>query len=166
MNRWLRWVFAGALALLLWAAFQWLFPPPEKVIRQQLQRLARLLTVERQSSNFARLAAAGSVVELFAADVALNLSEVGQGLGEVQGRDGLREVVTAGLARVEQLAVEFPDVIIQVAADQQSAGALLSALAHINGERNANVAKIEMEWRVVEGQWRISRVTALPLLER
>lgn len=162
---WARAIWVLGVLVMIFVAFQWLFPSPEKVIRKRLNRLAGLISVSPGDSALKRMAAVSSIMELFASDVSLSLVDIGQGLGDVQGRDSLRELVVAGLARVERLELRFPDVVVIVGEDRQRATADVAAMAEVNRETTPTVARLDIEFRKEEGRWLIQRVTSVPLLK-
>ena len=148
---------AVGVALGVWL-FMVLFPGDDALIRRQLARLARTVSVQPRESPLARLAAGQKLGGFFSPDVIVRLKGAGSELGDIQGRAQLTQVVMAAQTRIQQAQIQFLDAELEVGADRESATAHLTALAHVNGDHNPAVQELKFSFRNIDGRWRIALV--------
>lgn len=138
--------------------FTVLFPGDDALIRRQLARLARTVSMPPRTSPLARLAKGQKLGGFFTPDVVVRLKGAGSELGDIQGRNQLTQMVMAAQTRIQQADIQFLDAELEVGADGESATAHLTALAHVNGDRSPAVQELKFSFRKIDGGWRIAQV--------
>jgi len=160
----IRIVLLAALAVQgvwLWTV---LFPSPEKVIRKHLTQLARTVSSSPNERDLARLAAARGVAGFFAANVELSVDLPELGHRDSMDREEISQLALMGRSRAGGLSDKFPDIIITVAPDKQSAMADLTVEAKVSGERDSIVREMKFTLRKTDGQWLITRIETVRTL--
>jgi hypothetical protein len=148
---------SGAVGLGVWL-FTVVFPGDDALILRQLASLARTVSLPPQTSPLARLAKGQKLGSFFTPDVVVRLKGAGAELGDIQGRAQLTQVIMAAQTRIQQAQIQFLDAELEVGADRESATAHLTALAHVNGDRNPAVQELKFSFRKIDGGWRIAQV--------
>jgi hypothetical protein len=159
-------LLAGLAALLLFWVYQKLFPPEETVIRKRLAALAQAASLRADQSPLMRLAGADKLRGFFTTDVDISLAGTGAEWARIRGRDQLMELVKASRVNVKQLEIQFLDEQVSVAEDRLTANVHLTAIAHVNGERNAYVQELKFHLRKTGGEWAVSKIELVETLRR
>jgi hypothetical protein len=154
-----------AIALIVWGVLL-LLPNEESRIRKRLVSLAQTASFGANASPIARLAAASQLPEYFTTDVEFDLTGANSYISNINGREALQQAAAGAATQLRQMQVEFVDVQVIVEPDQQNAIALLTVLAHINGERNSAVQMLKMNLRRPEKTWQVYKVETLKPLGR
>ena len=157
-------IFSAVLAL-LWVRREW-FPPPEIAIKKRLLAMASLASFSPNQAPLARLANASKLVDFFARDIEIRLAEAPPGLGRLSGRDNLREIILGARGQAQKMSVRFPDVLVTLNPDGDSALADLTAVVDVNTEANAMIQELRFTLRKEEGAWLVSRVESVKALDR
>jgi hypothetical protein len=149
----------------LWIGWHWLFPGDEAQIVAVLDRIADGVSSGAEEGDMGRLARAASLRHEFAPDVTV---DAGPPFQRLTGREAIIGAAarTAGVAR--NLSITFPDVSIAVAADRQSATAVVTAEARFDdvGGPGLDARELELAFTRHEGHWVISAVTLVAPLQR
>jgi hypothetical protein len=150
-----------ALVLWLWSA---LFPGPERIIRQQLARVAQTASFTASEGLLARAHNASKLAGYFSVDAQVSLDASGHGSYTFNGRNEIMQAAAGARSAGGALAVEFLDVAVVLAADRLSATADLTAKAKIPGERDFYVQEVKFILKKIDGDWLIVRVETVKTL--
>ncbi|HXH05694.1 MAG TPA: nuclear transport factor 2 family protein [Vicinamibacterales bacterium] len=146
------------------AALWWWWPDEARQIRGRLSELARLASSPASGGLDAAMRAA-RLASFFTPDVVV---ETAPGDPPIRGRERLLALATR--APDADYELELVDVDVTVGADRSFALAHLTAklTARRGGEPWIDARELEVELRPdgSSGEWVISRVTAVPPLER
>lgn len=145
-------------------AFQTLFPSPQKVIRKRLVELARLASFEANEAPLAKLINAQKLGSYFAAGVEVALDMPGRGPQTFNGRDELIQAATAARTQLSALNVQFPDIVVIVASDGQSAEANVTVKARIGGQSELYIEEMKFSLEKFKGDWLIHRIESVNTL--
>ena len=145
-------------------AFQTLFPSPQKVIRKRLVELARIASFEANEAPLAKLVNAQKLGSYFAARVEVDLDMPGRGLQTFNGRDELIQAAAAARTQLSAMDVRFPDIVVIVASDGQSAEANVTVRAQIGGQRELYIEEIKFSLEKLGGDWLIHRIESVNTL--
>jgi hypothetical protein len=148
------------------SVYRQLFPPAELAIRNRLLALASLASFSPNEAPLARMAKASRLVDFFARDIDIRLTEAPSGLARLTGRENLREVILGARSQAQRMSVHFPDLEVAVSPDGQSATAALTAVVDVNGEANTMVQELKISLRKEGGTWLIARIDSLKALDR
>lgn len=151
----------GGLAFWLWII---LFPSPEKAVLKKIASLAATATFRVDDSNLTRAAKAGNLVSLFAADAQIILDAPGQGARTLAGSDEIHAAALGGFASLPQLKVQFLDVTVRIAADQQTADATCTAKVNAGDSKDFGVQEMHFQLKKVDGNWLITRAETVKTL--
>lgn len=151
----------GALAVWAWLA---LHPSPERLIRRQLDGVARAASFGPNQGMLAKLASAESLANYFSTNVDIKIDVPGRQEHRLAGREEIQQAALAARGTVQGLTVTFPDVTIIVNADQQSAVADLTLQAQVSGEQDMVVQEVKVTLRKINGQWLITKVETVRTL--
>jgi hypothetical protein len=152
------------LAILLLAAavfgaywlWGWMHPPPEKVIRRQMNKLADSLST-RAEGNIARAAAVNRTLSLFTSDVFINgegMSRVGE---SISGKTELQQALFAARKQLEG-EVTFEEIHVTVGPEQTNAVVTFSAVARLVDQSQPYSQDIKAQFQKIDGNWLIARV--------
>jgi hypothetical protein len=165
MKRAVRLVLLG----LLIAAGVWLytvfFPAPEKVIRKQLTRVARLASITPDQSLLSRGASIQELANCFDSQVEITLNSR-SGPEQITGRDGIIETAKLAHTTYKRLRIDFLDMNVTLAPDKQSATVNLTAKATSSEEMDFQVQEFKITLKKVNGEWLIIRIEAISTLSR
>ena len=150
----------GGVAFLIWYFF---FPPPERVIRKNLAGLAEEVS-ERPQGNIATMANVNSIAGYFHPQVSLNLQGFGRGVEVISSRGEVQRMALAARQQVGWLEVEFNNVHVQVAEDQQSARVNLTALVRFEGQEQPLVQDVRVEFEKMDRDWLIRSIQPIQLI--
>jgi ketosteroid isomerase-like protein len=151
-------VIAVVAAVVLYAAWGWLFTSDEARVRAAIEELATTLSSEA-SDPLGQVAAIGALRRQLAADVVVNTG----GGAQVRGRDAVagfwqRVRTSSGAIRVRVFDVE-----VAVAPDGRSADA--SGVAEVTREPNGvperELREVQATFVAEDGEWRLARATTV-----
>jgi hypothetical protein len=159
-----RVVLLAALAALAFWLWTILFPSPEKIIRRQLEEVAKHASFTADESAVVRLAGAQSLAGYFSTNAEVNLDTLEEGQYDFIGRDQITQAALAAGSVLGSLSVKFLDVSVTVAPNKQSATADLTVDANVSGQPNTIVNEVKITLRKISGQWLITRVETIRTL--
>jgi len=161
MVRWIRpilvVVLLGAAAFGIW---RFLFPPPEKVIRKNLEKLAAAVS-ENPQGNIARVAGANRIASFFHAEVTVNLQGFGREVEAINGRSELQQMAMAARQNVGNISMAFPNIHVTVAPDRETAQAIVSVVVNLNRGGDPIAQDLKLGFAKVERAWLIKTVEPL-----
>lgn len=165
MRRWLISLILviGISGLGFWA-WRVFLPSPDKVIRQRLTKLARIVSCPGNEAPLARLANARAVTMFFTPDVEITVDLPGRSRQNFNGRDELLPAAIAARSSGRSFTVKFLDIIVTLDPDRNSAVAELTATAKVPGERDLYVQELKFRLKQVDGEWLIYQVENLKTL--
>lgn len=166
MRKLLSIIFAvGALALVFWL-YSVLFPSNESVIRKRMQTMAKLASFTTGEGDLARLSNVSQLATLFTQDITMQFEGTRPELQNLSGRDTLRQMLLMARSNLQRMNVRFPDIIVIVDPDGQTARVNLTVVADVNTEKEAILQELKLDLNKAEGSWRVSRVETLKALNR
>jgi hypothetical protein len=138
-----------------------LFPGPEKVIRQRLAEIARLASFNANENPLAALGGAQKLAGFCRPGLDVKLAAPANVEHTFETREEIAQSVLAARGTSGgTLKVEFVDVLLTLAPDQQSAVADLTArMQPASGD--LNVQEIKFTLQKVDGQWLVARVETI-----
>lgn len=164
MTRWsLRLLLAGGLAVAACWLWRACFPNPEQVIRQRLGELCTAASFGPHEAPLAALAKLNTLAGLFTGDAQVKI-DVGGFAQAFSGRERLLELARSARSVVPSLKVEFPDINVAVAPDQQSAEVDLTAKGTVPAEIDPQIYELNFTWTKIGGEWLIRRVETVKTL--
>jgi hypothetical protein len=164
MVKWPRYfLLALVVALGVWAWVA-LHPDPEHLIRRQLENLARTASFGPNQGYLAKLAGAQKLADFCATNIEVTIDVPGHQEHRLAGREDIQQTALAVRASVSSLTVTFPDIAVQVSADQQSAVADLTLEAQVAGERDMIVQEMKVTLQKIGGQWLLVKVETVRTL--
>jgi hypothetical protein len=146
-------VAAGLGAYWVWG---WMHPPPEMVIRRQMEELAYSLS-SKAEGNIARAAAVNRTLSHFTSDVFINgegMARVGE---SISGKTELQQAVFAARRQLEG-EVTFEEVHVTVGPKETNAVVRFSAVARLAGQAEPYAVDLKAQFQKVDGDWLIARV--------
>lgn len=164
MVKWLRLlllVIVVALGAWAWVA---LHPSPERLIRRQLEGVARAASFGPGQGYLAKLAGAQRLADFFSTNIEVHIDVPGHQGHTLAGREEIQQAALASRASVQSLTVTFPDVTVIVDSDQESAVADLTLQARVAGEQEMIVQEMKVTLRKINGQWLIIKVETVRTL--
>jgi hypothetical protein len=166
MRRSLWWsVLAAGLAVLGVYAWGLLFPNQEALLRHRLKEMASLASFGPNEGALARAFNAQKLSALCTPDVEIVLGTPGY-QQTINGRDEVLGGVMRARGALSSLQLEFPDILISVAPDKQSAVAEVTARTRIGGEKDADVRELRCSFKKLDGSWLLSRVEGVRTLRK
>ena len=147
-----------AVAAIGFGIYYWLFPPPEKVIRKRMTKLAEAVSA-RPQGNISTMANVNRIGSFFHPNVSITVEGFGQNLGSVQGRAELQQTALAARQRLSAISLEFYNVDILVAPSKTNATVSATAIVKINDDANAQVQEINLEFEKYDREWMIRTAT-------
>jgi hypothetical protein len=151
----------------LWAGWRWLFPGDEAQIRAVLERIAEGVGGGGEGGGGVEaLARAASLRNEFAPDVIVN---AGPPFQRINGREAIIGAAARLNSATRNLELRFPDATVDVAADRQTATAVVTAEARFDqpgGGRGLDARELEVTFRRLDDRWVISAVTLIEPLKR
>jgi hypothetical protein len=145
-----------ALGAIAFGIYYLLFPPPEKVIRKRLTKLAAAISA-RPQGNIATLANVNRIGSFFHPNVSIVVEGFGREFGSVSGRGELQQSALAARQRVGAVSVEFYN--INVIAAETNATVSATALVKIGDETNPVVQEINVRFEKLDRDWLIRSAT-------
>lgn len=145
----------AALGIWLWTV---LFPGPEKMIRQRLAQIARLVSFNANENPLAALGGAQKLAGFCSPNLQVKLAAPINAERTFEGREEIVQVILAARGALGgALKVEFLDLLVTLAPDKLSAEVSLTARIQPAGGDLA-AQEIKFTLRKVDGQWLITRV--------
>lgn len=141
-----------AVAAIGFGIYYWLFPPPEKVIRKRLTKLAEAISA-RPQGNISTMANVNRIGSFFHPNVTITVEGFGQDLGSIQGRGELQQTALAARQRLGSISVEFYNVEILVAPSKTNATGKATAIVKINDDANAQVQELDLQFEKYDREW-------------
>jgi ketosteroid isomerase-like protein len=165
MKKWsVRIVVIAVLAGLGFWGWRIMFPSPEQVIRKRLTELARTASFSGKEGALVRLANAQAVTSFCTPDVEITVDIPGFSRHTFEGHDELLQAIAGAMSNGRGFNVEFFDIIVTVAPDQNSATANLTAKGVLSGEKDLYIQELKFCLRKVEGKWLIFRADSAKTL--
>jgi hypothetical protein len=144
-------------------AWRVLVPSQEEVIRHQLKEVARLASFNANEGALAKAYNAQKLSSLCAPDVEASVTMSGY-RQSISGRDELLGAAMRARSAVTSLQIEFPDILVTIAPDKQSAMADLTARTKVGGEKDYDVREFRCALKKLDGAWLLSRVESVRTL--
>jgi hypothetical protein len=157
-------LLAVAVALGAWS-WRALHPSPERLIRRQLQGVARAASFGPDQGVLGKMAGAGSLADFFATNVEVQIDVPGHHGHRLAGREEIQQAALASRASARALTVTFPDITVIVNADQESAVADLTLQARVGGEQDMIVQEMKATLHKINSQWLITKVETVRTLQ-
>jgi hypothetical protein len=165
MKTWLaRLLVLGVLGALVFWMEGLIFPSPERIIRQQLTGLAKAASVTPNEAPLVKLANTQKLSSFFTTDAEISVDVPGRSIQVVNGRDEILQAAMGMRSMLNNLKVEFVDIIVVLAADKTSAVAHLTATANMPGEKIPEVQELEIRFKKAERDWLINHVETVKTL--
>jgi hypothetical protein len=142
-----------------WWIWTWLNPPPEKVIRKQMEKLSYALS-SRAQGNIALAAAVNRALAVFSNDVHINGEGVPRVGESITGKTELQQAIFAAKRQLEG-DVTFEEVHVTVGPEKTNAVVTFSAVARLSGQNEPYSADLKAQFQKIDGDWLISRVDAI-----
>jgi hypothetical protein len=155
---------AAALAILLWGGMR-LLPNDEKIIRKRLTHLAAVASVKPDQSMLSRAANVQRLRDYFSPEVTIEIDDWGQRAFSIHGRNDLISLASAAQTQLREAKFKLVDLQVTVDRAQNQASALMTLLGDINGERYAISQVIALHLQKTEGEWLITRVETIRVLQ-
>lgn len=143
-----------ALGVWLWTVF---FPSPEKIVRNQLAKLAQDASFSPDQNGLIKMAHAQSIGDFFSTNVEINIDVPGHE-ENITGRDQITQAALASRQQFSSIDVKFPDITVTVAPDKNSATADTTLEANMSGDRDTIVQEVKFTFEKIDGQWLITKV--------
>ncbi len=151
----------GAAAVWAWG---WLFPSPERLIRQELLAVANAASIGPNEPPLTRLAKTQKLLSYFANDAQISVDVPGRSVQTFNGRDELQQAALGARSMLNNLRVAFVDIVVSVAPDKKSAVADLTATATLPGEKIPEVQELEVRFSKIDHDWLIHQVETVKTL--
>jgi hypothetical protein len=142
-----------ALAAIAFGIYYWLFPPPEKIIRKRLIKLAEAISASPQG-NISTMANINRIGSFFHPNVSISVEGFGQDLS-LNGRGELQQTALAARQRLTAISVEFYNIDILVAPSKTNATGSATAIVKINDDPNAQVQELSFLFEKFDRDWLI-----------
>jgi len=159
-----------ALVAVLLALGFWLYtvllPAPEKVIRKQLAKVARLASIKPDQGLLSRGASIQELANCFDTEVEITVNLRSGSEHSVTGRDGIIEAARLAHGRYKMLQVDFLDMNVALASDKQSATVNLTAKVTTSDEKDFQVQEFKFTLKKVNGEWLIFKIETVRTLSR
>jgi len=150
-----------ALGFLAWRVF---FPSPERIIRKNLNAVARLASFAPNEGALAKLSNTQKLTGFCTGDVEIALDVSGRVRQTLNGRDELTQAIMGARSTLSALKVEFLDIGVVVGDDKESAVARLTAKADLPGEKIPEVQELKVTFQKVGRDWLIHRAETVKTL--
>jgi hypothetical protein len=165
LNKLVNTFMAGAaLAILVWGGMRFV-PNDENLIRKKLGQLAQTASVKPGQSMISRANSLNRLRDYFSPDVLIEIDDWGQRAVTVHGRNDLISLASAAQPHLREAKFKFVDLSVQVEKNRNEASALMTVLGDLNGERYAISQVLKMRLEKIEGEWLISRVETVQVLQ-
>src|SRR4051812_37353881 len=142
------------LGLAGWAVWYFVFPPPERVIRQRLEKLAVSISQQPQG-NISKLANVNYIGSFFHPNVSINVEGFGRDLSSISGRGELEQMALGARESGVQVHVEFSNLHIEAARGDTTANALITAEVTLNDQKQPIVQDLRLTFEKLDRKWLI-----------
>ena len=156
-------LLAALLTLGIWSGGA-LFPSPEHLIRKRLIELAAIACITPNESMLTKLAKSQKLASYFAMDAEIEIDLPGKFPQSLSGRNDILRGAASARNYVASLKVQFLDISVKVASDAQSGIAHFTVKADLPGEGTPQVEELQADFKKVDRDWLIQRVTNVPTL--
>lgn len=160
---WFRAILAGVLAALGFWGWRVFFPSPEQVIRKRLGDLAKTASFSSQEGLLAKAWNASALGEFFTLDVQVTVEVPGR-QHTISGRDELLQAAVGARSEVSSLKIEFPDIKVTVAPDQNSAVVNVTAIGKVSGQPDLYVEELRVRMIRIKRDWLIDQIETVKTL--
>jgi len=165
MKTWVaRLLVLGVLAALVFWMWVLIFPSPERVIGKRLTELAKIASITPNEAPLVKLANTQKLSSFFTTDAEISVEVPGRSVQVVNGRDEILQAAMGVRSMLNNLKVEFVDIIVVLAATKTSAVAHLTATANMPGEKIPEVQELEISFKKTEHDWLINHVETVKTL--
>ncbi len=149
-------LIVAGIAFALW---QFLFPPPEKVIEKKLLALAVNIS-ENPQGNISRVANVNRIGSFFHPNVSINLEGFGREATSIQGRGEIEQMAMAVRQNGIRLGVQFSNLHIAVDPGGTTAKAIITAEVRFKEQQTEPIVQdIRLEFERYDRSWLIRSVT-------
>ena len=135
----------------------------EKVIRKRLGELAQAASFSPKEGLIAKAWNASVLGEYFTPDVQVTVDVPGT-QHTLSGRDELLQAAVGARSAVGSLSLEFPDIKIVVAPDQNSAVVNLTAKGKVGGQRDFYLQELRLRMTKIKRDWLIDQIQTVKTL--
>lgn len=142
------------LALAAWGVRHFFFPPPERVIRQRLEKLAAAIS-EQPTGNISKVANVNRIGSFFHPNVTINLEGFGRDLSSVQGRGELEQMAMGVRQNGRVLNVHFSNLHVQTERGSTNASALVTAEVSVKDQNEPMVQDVRLNFERMDRAWLI-----------
>jgi hypothetical protein len=149
------------LAFLVWRVF---FPSPERIIRKNLNSVARLVSFAPNEGALAKLSNTQKLTGFCTGDVEVAIDVPGRVRQTLNGRDELMQAIMGARSTLSAMKVEFLDIGVTMGDDKESAVARLTAKADLPGEKIPEVQELKIIFQKVGRDWLIHRAETVKTL--
>lgn len=156
-------VIAVVAAMGLWMWFKF-FPGDERIIRKNLEKVAKLASFSPNEAPLTRLGNAKELANLFAADARIEIDIRGVREQRIEGRDQLFETGMAARSTGPGAKVELIDPVIDLPGTGDTATVGVTLKAQIVGQPDLIVQELRLTMRKQSGNWLIQRVETVKTL--
>ena len=164
MNKWLfRIIVAGALFGLGFWGWRVFFPSPEELIRKRLGELAKAASFSSDEGLVAKAWNASMLGGFFTPDVQVTVNVPGS-QHTLNGRDELLQAAVGARSAVGSLSIQFPDIKVVVAPDQDTAVVNLTARGRIAGQRDSYLQELRLRMTKIKREWLINQIETVRTL--
>lgn len=137
----------------------------ERHIRKNLSSLAATISKSRDEGALALIAKAQKIKSFFTQDCRI---VVGAPIPDIQGLEMLVAVFYQALRSVDEVNVGFHDISVTIGEEGITAKTVMTAKATgpdpQGGERVTDAREIEMDWKKIDGTWKIAEVRVVQIL--
>jgi hypothetical protein len=163
--KWSRFfLIAIVVALGAWAWVA-LHPSPERLIRRRLESVAHAASFGPGQGFLSKVAGAQSLANSCATNIEVKIDVPGHQEHSLASREDIQQAALAMRASIRALTVTFPDIIVNVSADQQSAVADLTLEARVAGESDMIVQEVKVTLQKIDGKWLMTKVETVRTLK-
>jgi hypothetical protein len=164
MRKWLTRIILlaalGALGYWGWGVF---FPSPEKAIRTRLEALAKEASFSSKQGVLAKAWNATLLADYFTLDVRVTISLPGSE-NSIEGRDELLQRAMGVRSALPSLKIDFPDIKVVVAPDQESAVVNLTARGKVPEQKEDYLQELRLRMIKVKRTWLINEIVTVRTL--
>jgi hypothetical protein len=131
---------------------------PEEIIRKRLRSVAETASFTAGESTLMRLANAQKLSMFCTLDIEVTVDAPGGSQRTITGRDEILQAAGGVRSAVKGFLVQFLDMEVEIAPDQNTAVVNLTARASIPNDRDDYIQELKLTLRKIDGEWLISKV--------
>ena len=150
-----------AVAAIAFGVYYFLFPPPDKVIRKRISKLAQAISA-RPEGNIATVANVNRIGSFFHPNVSITVEGFGTEFASVQGRGELQQMAMAARQRVGLVSVEFFNVQVDVGPGKTNANATATVLIKLSNDNNPITQEVQLQFERLGRDWLIRSANPQP----